>query len=98
MGLDDYTTATLAGLRPIEYTLSTRLQNATAYDGHVVLPAAGGGDGYVCCGATKSWLLPAVPQRLAPAVQINVTAGHVRSVHTDRQCPLTTRTTRHHPS
>ena len=44
-----------------------------------MLPASEGGDGYVCCGATKSWLLPAVPQRLAPAVQINVTAGHVRS-------------------
>ena len=43
MGLDDYATATLAGLRPMEYTLSTRLQNATAYDGHVVLPAAEGG-------------------------------------------------------
>ena len=81
MGLDDYATATLAGLRPIEYTLSTRLQvsvrvrarvranpnpnpnpdpspnpnrrvhplhrlqNATAYDGHLVLPATEGGDG-----------------------------------------------------
>ena len=53
-----------------------------------MLPASEGGDGYVCCGATKSWLLPAVPQRLAPAVQINVTAGHVRSVYIKHEsCP-----------
>ena len=88
VGMDDYTTATLAGLKPAEFVLTSVLQNASAYSGMRVLPAADGGDGYVCCGAVKSWLLPDVPQRFAPAVQINVTAGHVRSVYIKHEsCP-----------
>ena len=80
IGLQDYSTATLAGLAPAEFTLSTTLQNASAYDGMRIRPASEGGDGYVCCGAVKSWILPDLPVKYAPAVQLNITSGHMRTV------------------
>ena len=78
--MDDVVTAPLAGLTPTEFTLSTELQNATVMPGERLMPRSEGGRGYVCCGAVQSYLLADVPRTHAPALELNVTYGHLRAV------------------
>jgi len=77
--LDAAVPATLAGLSATEFTLVTKLQNATLDPGEVVPARADGGRGYVCCGAVVSYVLPDVPYTHAPALTLNLTSGHVRA-------------------
>ena len=77
--LADPVTATLAGLAPTEFVLTTQLQNATLEPGDEVRPRALGGRGYLCCGAVQSYIIPGVPQTSSLQVELNVTMGHVRA-------------------
>ena len=79
VSLADETSATLAGLKPVEFSLSTALQNATLGSGDRVTPRAEGGRGYLCCGAVQSYVVPDVPQSHALSVELNLTSGHVRA-------------------
>jgi hypothetical protein len=79
LALDTFVSATLAGLQPTEFTLATKLQNATVEAGSFVAPRAQGGSGYVCCGTTHTHLLPDVPMTSAASIQLNVTSGYVRA-------------------
>ena len=63
--LDGVVPATLRGLAPTEFTLTTRLQNATVVEGERLLPRSDGGRGYVCCGAVQNYILPDVPHTSA---------------------------------
>jgi len=78
--LDDATPATLAGLTPTEFTQVAEHQNATVAPGDVVASRTAGGTGYVCCGATLSFLMPDVPRTHAVAASLNVTDGSVRAI------------------
>jgi hypothetical protein len=80
--LDQQLPATLAGLGPTEFTLSAELHNATlepSLEGTRLRSLAEGGSGYVCCGATKSFIMPGVPATHAVAMRLNLTKGVVRT-------------------
>ena len=79
MELDQLVPATLAGLAPSEFTITAELQNGTVESGSKILPRSEGGGGYVCCGATKTYVFPEVPASHALSIQLNLTRGTVRS-------------------
>lgn len=79
LSLADPTTATLDGLSPTEFVLSTQLQNATLAPGDTILPRSAGGRGYVCCGAVQSFMVPDVPRTSSLSIELNLTMGHVRA-------------------
>ena len=97
--LEDHATAVSRGVAPTRFELSVHLENALLdpRSGSVAprggdaadLPAKGqGGDGFVCCGGFKYFLLPSVPAHLSVAADLTVTKGAARGVFLKAQaCP-----------
>ena len=50
--------AAAVGVAPTELSLTVQLQDAQLASGSLVTPRAEGGDGFVCCGAMKLFLVP----------------------------------------
>jgi hypothetical protein len=84
---------------PTQFVLSVRLEDSVL-DGATgsVLPRAGDdavqpatgvrGDGFVCCGVFKYYLVPYVPAHLSLRAQLSVTRGMARAVFLRaRDCP-----------
>jgi hypothetical protein len=80
------------GVPPTTFTLSTHLESALLprRDGAVVprgadspdVPARGsGGDGFVCCGVFKYFLVPTVPSHLSVRAELKVTKGVARALY-----------------
>ena len=63
-----------------ELTITLRLQGAQLAAGDSVAPRADGGNGFVCCGLMKFFLVPVSSALKSLRVQLNVTAGAVRAV------------------
>ena len=89
--LEDWSVASSRGIRHTAFELSAHLENATiAHVGGLVTPRGGdhvdspalgaGGDGMVCCGVFKYFLVPSVPSHLSLRVVVNVSRGALRSV------------------
>ena len=77
-----------ASLSPVELTLTVQLQDARAGSGSLVLPRSDGGDGFVCCGALKLFLVPITSALDSLQVSVNVTAGAIRAVYLKHStCP-----------
>ena len=74
---------------PTELTLTVQLQDAQVESGTVISPRADGGDGFVCCGAMKLFLVPITSALKALQVSVNVTAGAIRAVFLKHKaCPV----------
>ena len=71
-----------------ELTITMRLQGAELAAGDSVVPRADGGDGFVCCGLMKFFLVPISSALKSLRVELNVTAGAVRAVFLKHaECP-----------
>lgn len=78
VGMEDYTPSTIAELAPAEFDISFSLRPGMLLGGGRIEPRSLGGDGYACCGALHTWMLPDVPLTHALTLAINVTRGHIR--------------------
>ena len=76
-------------ISPVELTLTVQLQDAQVASGSIISPRADGGDGFVCCGAMKLFLVPITSALKALQVSVNVTAGAIRAVFLKhKECPV----------
>jgi hypothetical protein len=81
--------AAAVSVAPTELTLTVQLQDAQVASGSVISPRADGGDGFVCCGAMKLFLVPITSALKALQVSVNVTAGAIRAVFLKHDgCPV----------
>ena len=99
--LEDQATATSRGVPPTRFLLSVHLEDSLLGGGtsrsrvlprggdRAGSPAAGAsGDGFVCCGAFKYFLVPRVPPHLYLKADLKVTKGEARAVYLKaKSCP-----------
>lgn len=98
--LEPHALAVSRGVAPTTFTLSVHLESALLLrkGGEVTprgadnatVPAQGlGGDGYVCCGVIKYFLVPGVPDHLSVHAELTVTRGTARALYLKaRECPV----------
>lgn len=99
IALERAAVAAASGLLPSTYLLSVHLESALMLrKGGLVTPRGAdnasvpsqgvGGDGFVCCGVIKYFLVPGVPDHLSVAAQLTVTSGAARALFLKaRTCP-----------
>lgn len=98
--LEERQTAISRGVPPTSFVLSVHLEDSILHPSSRALvlprggdkplrPAAGlNGDGFVCCGVSKYFLVPRVPSHLSLRADLKVTSGEARAVFLKaRECP-----------